>query len=250
MNTFALLACCIAVVASSPIEEEQPVIAKRFLDPASIATYVAAGIGAGTTLASTSVSALQAPGYNVRASGSIENYTKFPLIKKEHEVAAGWMNHIFITIGAGLKEGFASHKTGNTAKGTWVYGRFQLDYSTYVHVSYSIPYSKDFHSNTLSLAICGRNDAQCKSLDANKMYYNHYSWMDRKEFYSGKQRSAQICARGFCIIGDMGNDNAPTINIKVYASDLKNVAGGVREALKKHGGGESDYKNFIHDQFY
>lgn len=206
------------------------------------AAMISAGITAGTSLAGTTVHALMASGYNVAVSGSVENYSQWPMILRHCDHEAGQTTIPMIDINTGKKEGFASHKTGHTATGVWVYCLYAVN-NKHVHIMYSAPYSFDFHSNWLALAIT----SSATTLDADKMYYKSYSHMARQE-YDDRVVPTEICRQGLCIKGSMGTSHKPTVTIQLYPQSFKNVSPSVSKNLDSKNA-ESKYEKFIDSLF-
>jgi len=200
-------------------------------------------IDSGASLVGTTVDGIKAAVFSVAVSGSIENYSRFSMQFIECEVASGHINVPIGSVASGLREGFASHKVPNSAKGSWVRCSFKTDQSI-VHFMYSAPYSFDLHSNTLSLAVCEADDTDCQDLTANAMYYGSRPYMKRRSYYN-KVYDTHICNAGFCISGTMGTTHKPTINLRVYPMDFDDLAFAVKDSAPIDRWDPVDYKNFI-----
>merc|ERR1719495_1918958 len=187
-------------------------------------------------------------GYSVSVSGSLENFSKWAIIRKVCTPASGYINLPLTTVRSGQKEGFASHKTGSTATGSWVHCSLGVGPKTLIHFMYSVPYSHDFHSNWLAIAVCSFSSSTCKSLNAKKMYKENYSFMQRKEYYSSIS-DTKMCNDDVCVIGVMGTSHKPEIHFKVYPRSFDNTAPVIKESFKKSGKNENDWNNFIKWQF-
>lgn len=200
-------------------------------------------IDSGASLVGTTVDGLKAPVYSVSVSGSIENFSRWSLQLIECEVVSGHMNVPMNSVASGQREGFASHKVPNTAKGSWVRCTFKVNKSL-MHVMYSAPYSFDLHSNTLSLAICEADKADCQDLDANTMYYGARSYMEKGTYYN-KVYDTVMCNAGFCISGTMGTTHKPTVLLRVYPKDFENLTPAVKGSAPSDRWDKTDYENFI-----
>jgi len=207
---------------------------------------IAAGITAGASLTGTTVSALMAPGYSVAVSGSIENYTEWPMIFQYCNADAGKINKAMVDVQPGKEEGFASHKTANTATGSYVYCLYKVN-NKRVHIMYSAPYSFDLHSNWLALALT----ASTVRLNADKMYYEDFSFMAKRE-YDDMVRPARICREGLCISGIMGTSHKSIVTIKLYPRSFGNLSPSVKKSLKDMGVENETlkYDKFIMDEFH
>lgn len=221
---------------------------RRFANPITAAIF-SGSLEAGASLTGTSVGALMKPGYSVSVSGSVENFSKFTLIQRHCEAASGYINTPLTTVHGGQKEGFASHKTGNTATGSWVRCTLQYGANTLFHFMYSAPYSFDLHSNWLALAICPKTNSQCRHLNANNMYYKSYGFMRRREYYYSVTNT-KVCNDVICAVGQMGTSHHPQIHIKVYAKKLNDASAVIQKSFKENGLKSSNYDNFIKRQFW
>lgn len=208
------------------------------------AAIVGASISAGASLAGTTVGALQNPTFSVSVSGSIENYSKWALISKGCDIEAGYMNIPVRSISSGQREGFAGHKTGNGATGNWVKCTFSVTGNRLVHFMYSAPYSFDIHSNYLTVAVCSSRNSDCRSLNANHMYYEGRPYMTRGEYHN-RIHTIKACALGLCVTGVMGNNHHPTIDIKVMPTSYNNLSGVSKSASVKDQWGKGAYEHFV-----
>lgn len=193
-----LLLCFVGTITSKENETKQR---KKRIAP-EIATLISGAINAGATLASTIVSVLMAPGFNVAVAGSIENYSKWYLILEECELVKGYMNVPMHNVKSGYREGFASHKTGNTATGSYQRCTFKGN-NNFIHIMYSAPYSFDLHKNWLGVAICPRDDNECREMTADKIYYQKANLAFIKDYYE-KISPLRQCRGDFCFTGAMG----------------------------------------------
>lgn len=210
-----------------------------------VAALISGGISAGTSLAGTTAAALLNKQFNVAAGGSIENFSKWTMILDYCTAEQGYIDKPMINVRPGKKEGFASHKTGNTATGTYVYCRYKVKGNALrLHIMYSAPYSFDMHSNWLGLAITTPN----VQLDADKMYYGTYSYVALEEFYNSV-RPAKICSHGFCVSGTMGTSHHPEIHVKFYPEEFKDLGFPIKQALKDKPYKRREYARFIRAQF-
>ena len=196
----------------------------------------------GDSLKGTTIKGLQTGRYNVEASGAVENYSKWPLLIWTCESAAGYITKQLLNVLPGVIEGFASRKASDTAKGTWVRCSLVVDDDIMVHFMYSAPYSFDLHSNWLSVAVCAKRSTLCRSMNAKKMYYNTYSFMDRKE-YKDNMYPAKICYDNVCMTGSMLRNHHPTIRIKIYPKSYHNLNSSIKK--KAIGIDAKEYEEFM-----
>lgn len=239
------LSACSLIGRDADIDADSKLRREKRAIGAFTTAMITTGISAGTSLAGTSVSAIMAPAYTVAVSGSVENYSKWPMIFQYCESAAGQINKNMINVDPGKKEGFASHKTGHTAKGTWVYCLYKVN-NIRVHIMYSAPYDFNLHSNWLALAVT----ASSVTLNADKMYNKRYNYMARREYYYSV-RPTELCQVGFCIKGTMGTSHRPIVTIKFYPRSFDNICPSVRKSLKDMDVKDANqaYKKFIDDEF-
>ena len=146
----------------------------------------------------------------------------------------------------GVIEGFASRKASATAKGTWVRCSLVVDDDIMVHFMYSSPYSFNLHSNWLSVALCAKRSRLCCSMNARKMYYKHYSFMDRKEYYH-HMYPVKICYDNICMMGTMLKNHHPIVRIKLYPKSYYDLYYSIRK--KASGIDSKEYDDFIKSMF-
>jgi len=239
------ISACAPHQGSSRTVDAQLTRTKREPVSAFTTEMIASGISAGTSLTGTTESALMAPGYSVAVSGSIENYTEWPMIFQYCKADAGKINKAMVTVQPGKKEGFASHKTAHTATGSWVYCLYKVN-NKRVHIMYSAPYSFDFYSNWLALALT----TSSVGLDAEEMYDEDPSFMAKREYYD-MVRPARICREGLCISGTMGTSHKTIVHINLYPRSFGNLSPSVKKSLKDKDvkNGSRKYDKFIMDEF-
>ena len=230
------------VAESKHISEEKRV--KR--DGGLTAAIVGAAISSGASLVGTTVGALQRPDYSVSVSGSLENYSKWPLHFKGCEMASGYMNVPMRSVASGLREGFASHKTSDSATGSWIKCAFTVN-NVMVHFMYSAPYSFDFHSNTLAFGVCPPHDHSCSGFTASSMYYGSSSYLARREYYYSV-KTLKKCFMGICITGVMGTNHHPEIDMKVMPESYDDLCNVAKDASLKDRWNKSEYENFVKAQ--
>ncbi|XP_057291281.1 tereporin-Ca1-like [Hydractinia symbiolongicarpus] len=241
MKFYAVLVLCL--VGSTACRENDPKERKKRIIDAALAPIIGGAIVAGASLTGTTVAGLKSPSYTVSVSGSIENYSKWSIHLRQCQMASGYMNVPMRTIIPGYREGWASHKTGNTATGTYVRCTFQAN-NDLIHIMYSAPYSFDFHSNWLGVAICPKNNGECKSMTADKMYYRKSSFVSLKEYYRSISHLRQ-CRGDFCFTGIMGTSHKPEIDIRIYPRSYDNLSSAVQDSSAKDRWSKGDYDGFI-----
>jgi len=215
---------------------------KSELEPFTIA-MIGAGISAGASLTGTTVSGIMASAYSIAVAGSVENFCKWIMIFDHCKPESGYMNVPMTNVGPGKEEGFASHKTGGTATGSWVYCLFHVN-GKRVHIMYSAPYDFNYHSNWMSLAIT----SNAVHLDAHKMYYYNYQYMVREEYYY-KMKPAEICQQGLCIKGSMGTSHKPEIKIELFPQSFDDISPSVQQITEGEGDPNGRYAAFIKQEF-
>lgn len=182
--------------------------------------------------------------YGVAVGGSIENYSQWPLMFEKCHVEDGYMNIAPQTVQPGMQEGFASHKTAHTAKGSWLKCSFAVDGKTLVHFMYSAPHDFNLHSNWLAVAICPKADHSCAGLDVNDMYYYSYGFLGRKEFYYDSV-PLTFCREDLCVVAQMGTSHKPTVSLKVFPQNYKDLAVSGKIALERDMWAPKDYDTYI-----
>ena len=184
------------------------------------------------------------PPYDVTAFGSIENYTKWPLILQTCEVKTGRMNMPMKDVMPGSREYFSSHKNGYTFKGTWVRATFQINKEMYIHFMYSVPFNQNFFSNRLAVAI----SPDGSDLNAKKMYSDNSRYMDRKN-YRQTIETTKMKNMGFCAIAQMGSSHKPEISFKVYPESFDGLNARVQEEFGKNNFDREGYNEYISQNF-
>lgn len=223
-----------------PLEDENN---EHKRDGGITAAIIGAAITAGASLVGTTVSALQASAYSIAVSGSLENYSKWPMFFKGCEVNRGYMNIPMRSVAPGQREGFAGHKNGHTTTGNWVRCSFTVN-GIYAHFMYSAPYNFNHYSNWMSVAVCGSDEKGCTSLSASNMYYNYYSYMARREYYYNVH-TVKICNRGFCMKGVMGTNHTPVIDLKLMPIEYDDLCNAAKDASLKERWNKDDYAKFV-----
>jgi len=203
-------------------------------------------IDAGDSLKGKTVKDLQTGEYTVEASGAVQNFLKWPLSVQTSEAASGDINFVLPNVKAGIEEGFASHKTSDTATGTWVRYSLVIDADIMFHFIYCAPYNFNFNTNWLSIAMCPKSNTLCRSLNANKMYYNSYPFMKRKRFYYDINPIG-ICYDDTCVVGWMMKDHHPTMYLLVLPKNYYDLSEKTRKRLPKMTAEDYDWfmKNII-----
>ena len=213
------------------------------------AGVLGASISPGASLAGTTVRALMSSSYRVAVSGSVENFSKWPLVLQECEIKSGYMNVPMRSVAPGEREGFAGHKTGHTATGNWVKCSFKVANKYMVHFMYSAPYNFKFHSNWLTVAVCELGvDRECPSLSAYTMYYYRRPFMRRRQYYYNV-KTVKFCGDRLCVTGVMGTSHQPMIHIRVmprYYSDLCHAS---KAASVRGHWNAYDYQRFVKSLF-
>ena len=147
----------------------------------------------------------------------IENHTKFQLVDVKTQAEWGVIKPGPSRVDPGEMEIWEAHKTGWTATGST--GSIQLFLYTWpgykVRVHWSAPYSFDFYSNTLSVAIMKKNDTLAQQYEPEECtYYNTVP-----ECYQDDEEGK------FKVTGIMGTNHNPMVTISVKALDEKDVFG-------------------------
>jgi len=210
---------------------------------------LSASIRSGTSLSGTTVGDLKQSSYRVAVSGSVENYSKWALLYKGCEIAAGQMNLPLRSVAAGQREGFASHKTAHAAKGSFVKCTLLVG-DKLVHFMYSAPYSFDFHANYLAVGICHKDmqsDTRgypCRDLTAKIMYYYTPSFVSIRQFYRNIH-TVKYCDKDLCISGVMGTSHQPEINLKVMPQKYEDLYNEVKDDSVKDHWGKDEYEKFV-----
>ena len=201
-------------------------------------------ISAGTTLAGTTSDNLKDSTYTVAVSGSIENYANEHLKLVRCNIEDGYVNVPFRTVASGLREGFASHKSGNAATGSWLICTYKI-YGDIVRIMYSTPYSFDFHSNILAVSACSTFDPKCNKITINSMYYDTPNSLFARREYSNFVRKTSICGSSVCLTGTMGTSHKPTIYIKIYPKSFNRLTQASKSTAEKERWNPADYERFI-----
>lgn len=224
-------------------ESENPEQPQKRVIGALTTAIIGASISAGASLAGTTVNALKDPTYGVTVSGSVENYAKWAMHFKTCEIKSGYMNIPMRSVAPGQKEGFAGHKTGHTATGSWIRCTFQVD-NALVHFMYSAPYNFNHYSNTLAVAVCPKGSRDCKNMNAYKMYYNSRNFLARRKYYYSV-KTVKICKYGFCFTGSMGTSHKPTIHLKLMPTSYDNLSDASKTSSVKERWNKADYERLV-----
>ena len=187
--------------------------------------------------------------YNVEAAGGVENFGPWTMIVKKAEVPEGYINVRLNNVRSGYVEGFSSHHVAGTARGSWMRYSLLIDSDIYLHFMYSFPYSHDFHTNWLAVALCGNDDSTCRTLTASKMYYNNYPFMDKKSYYNPPFKYVKTCFDNLCVMGLMGGSHKPVITIKLIPKSYYELATIVIEKLLSLGLTRKDYEEYVKKEF-
>ena len=227
-------------------------------------------IGSGVSLTGTTATALMNPSFSVSTSGTLENYSRWPLrlSRQGCDVLAGTTNVAMRTVSPGMKEGFASHKTAHTAKGSWIFCPFNVDRQYRVMFMYSIPYDQNLHSNTLAVAICESGKENCRRLNGDQMYYNDLERMEKDNFgiqqltpderssadsevaidrhsYYYNIRQIKACLKDLCITGEMGSAHKTNIKLRVMPKKYEDLSQAVQGGSQKNNWNKEQYEEFV-----
>ena len=153
------------------------------------------------------------------------------------------MNVPMRTTGPGKREGFAGHKEGNTATGSWVKCTYRTG-SVIMHFMYSAPYSFDFYNNQLAVAICNQYDRRCTTMSIQDMTTGARPYLARMDYYN-TIRVLKLCKEGFCVTGVMGTSHHAEIQWKVYPLFYDNLSKAVQSSSAKDRWDRSDYDRFV-----
>jgi len=241
-----------------------PAISKELTE-----ALIGSAISAGTSLGTSTVEGLMKSNFNVAASGSIENYSAWPLrlAPRGCTVLSGTVNQPMKSVDPGYKEAFASHKIGNRATGTWMFCPFEVKKKYRVMFMYSVPYSQDFYANTLTVAICKLEKANCRQIDGPGMYYMDleraeldnkalkslpkdvkpdYSQIaiDRHDYYSSI-RNVKTCLEDLCIRGSMGSSHHPVIRMSVLPTTFSGLVASVSSQSKQGQWEKDQWKEYV-----
>ena len=201
-------------------------------------------IGAGTTLVGTTSDNLKELGYSIAVSGSIENYVNEHLKLMKCQIERGYVNVAFRTVSSGLREGFASHKAGNAATGSYLMCTYKI-MGDEVRIMYSVPYSQDFYKNTLAVSACSMFNPSCNALTINDLYSSPpNSLFERREYYS-VVRKTSVCGPSVCVSGTMGTSHKPTIHIKIFPRSYNKLTSSSKSTAVKNRWNPTDYERFI-----
>ena len=167
------------------------------------------------------------------------------MIFESCDIEGGAINKLMKNVVPGKKEGFASHKTHDTATGSEVYCLYKVN-NTRIHIVYSAPYDFNIHSNYLALAITSNS----KSLNFNEMYWKptEHRYVEIREYYR-KLRPTETCRHGFCLKGAMGSSHKPEVHIKLYAQMYDNASPSLKNSMKDMENAREKYAKFMDDEF-
>ncbi|XP_057309393.1 tereporin-Ca1-like [Hydractinia symbiolongicarpus] len=237
---FCLVGTLVCEYSEKKHEKEKGRRVKRF----AITLLLGTALTTGASLIGTTVTGLKSSSYRVSVSGSVENYSKWTLKLQTCEIKSGYMNTPLRTIVPGYREGFASHKTSNTATGSYVRCTFDPLNGDLIHIMYSAPYSFDFHANWLGFAICPKSSSECRSITADKMYYEKTSYAKLKKFARSISQ-LRTCGTHFCMTGTMGTSHKPELDIRVYPTDYERLSTAVKKSSAKNRWSKGDYETFV-----
>ena len=211
------------------------------------AALIGAAISTGASLVGTTVNGLKRSDFSVATSGDVSNYASDALILDFCKIESGHMNQPLRDVSSGQREGFAGHKTSNSATGNWVQCRYRVGTEAMIYFMYSIPYSHDFNYNTLAASICHRSSRKCRDTSINLMTTGTRGDLVRKTYYSTIE-TLKVCNMGYCITGVMGTSHKPQINLKVYPVKFSDLASAVQGSAAANHWNEKDYDNFVKNE--
>ena len=208
------------------------------------AALIGAAISAGSSLVGTTVNGLKQSAYSVAVSGSVTNFAADPLILEFCKLERGHMNEPLRDIASGQREGFAGHKTSNTATGNEVLCKYRAGTGAIIYLMYSAPYSFDFYKNFLSVSICHPTSSSCQVTDVNFMTSGKRSDLKRV-YYQQRIETLKLCNMGFCVTGVMGTSHKPEIAWKVYPVKFEDLATAVQGSAAKDRWDRTDYDRYV-----
>ena len=218
-----------------------PAVLTKFI--ADYAAAIGGGIVAGASLIGTTSKSLSDPSYSVTVSGAIENFAKYTMNLKKCHVEDGYVNVPLRSIAPGSKEGFASHKAGHAAKGTYVLCTYKMK-GTLLHIMFSDPYSYNHYENRLGFAICPEDNDKCKGIDADDIYYKYSTYAKVQKYY-GKYKPLKLCHGDFCLHGIMGTTHKTDISVKLYPKNYSDLSEALKSTPIKERYTKDDYEKFV-----
>jgi len=214
LASFILTICCFDGRNTTYPNEEADMIMSRTIKP-------------GASLRGRSIQEILPHNYIVAAAGTVENYTKWPLMLVTCEEASGKVTMPIVNVRPGIMEAFASRKTAWTATGSWARYSLMLDSDIMAHFMYSVPFNFDYYFNNLAVALCATKSRLCQSMNAKNMYYNDYPFMERRRYYS-TMYPVKRCYDNVCILGSMQQSHHPVIRLKVYPKSYYDIPYSIR----------------------
>lgn len=232
---------------------------------AFVASVVDAAVSISTSIGEATVAALMDQSWSISVGGQIENYSKFDLVKANCYNQEGYINKPLRQIASGNKEGWASHQSSKN-EGNFVHCKMRVSGTEVlrnevgetptegimIHFMYSAPNSFVIYRNKLTVAVCSENDAECRSLDHEKMYNipegltQYMKDHSRTREYYHESKDIFVCPtiKGIrspvCVVGNMGSSHQPIINLNVYAGHLKGSMGNITTAFEQSGKSKAD----------
>ena len=207
----------------------------------------------GATLAGENIEALL-PDADVALAGSIINYSKWSLIKREWEIEYGDVDVPAENVLPGYEEAFATEKDSSFIKlHHGVSGKLSWevrtgDESYIIHFMYDIPYDLGFtERNQLAIALCSSNDQQCRDLSRSDLKSGNYSFSKRR-MYRHSIEDVSVCNQDLCVFAKMGTDHKATAKIRVLPTREENTASKMKKALNHDSIGYKDYDDFLQDE--
>ena len=185
----------------------------------------------------------------------------------------GTVNKPFKSVSPGLKEGFASHKTGHTATGSQIFCPFNVDTENRkyrVMFMYSVPFNQNHHMNQLAVAVCHLRYDNCKELNGYSLetvsldiaeWMNTYIssvreedkehplplsivGLDRHDYYY-TIRSVKACLEDVCFMGEMGSSHRPEISMRMMPKNYEGLSEAVKGKAQKDNWGKEQYEKFV-----
>lgn len=194
---------------------------------AAAATALQAGVSVGAAAASQTT-------HGVRANMHIENYTRFTFTEVSTCSYHGNIAVIPADVLAGRKEQLYTHKSSDSAYGTWGVIRMKRYSSTgngeTIDIMWCLPYNFHKTVNVLTV-VCTSNPPPLDKERVEKLYYSDRYKGNRKEYYDTME---QVHAEGnrFKVVGIMGNSHSPDINIKIIPQQFEDFAEVIKSRVR------------------
>ena len=187
----------------------------------------------------------------MEAVGGVENFSPWSLKVRTVESECGSISLSLHDVQSGYVEGFRSHYTPGSVMGIAVRYSLLIDDDIYLHIMYKVrrfPLSR--FPNWLSIALCGKDNTECTTLDAKKMYYNKYPFLDKQSYYKPPYSKVKKCFNELCVEGMMdGEKHTPVLYVKLFPKSYYHLAANVRGRLASVGVTQNDYEHFIKKEF-